>query len=203
MKKLFLFAAISISVSAFAQNPTDRGWRSVGGTGALHFDLDGDDGFNHNFLFGPEMYWFVGNSFALGADFGVGAYFNKREDSTVITRTQNIDVWVAPGFRFYMREPEKKWRPYVFANAGYQYTGVHYNLDYKSSTATDTKGKSSLNGLRAYTGAGIAWFFSDHAAFDIRMNVLDFYPGINSSGRETTQFDYSPDFKIGIQAFFD
>lgn len=199
MKRLLLLAAITISVSVVAQNPTDRGWRSVGGTGNIHIDLDNDDGLYHNFTLSPELYWFVGNSFALGFDFGFSMYSGRREDTTVLTRTKNIDMWIAPGARFYMREPEKAWRPYVFANVGYQYSAGYYNLDYKSTTATDVKGSSDYGGLRAYTGLGTAWFFSDHAAFDIRMRVLNFYP----AGSSDLELDYSPTFSFGVQAFFD
>lgn len=195
MKKLFLFAAISISVSVFAQHPTDKGWRSVGGTGNLHFDLDGSDGTNNYFNLSPEVYWFVANSFGLGTDFGFGMYSNKTDQGDTITfRSQSISMWVTPGFRFYMRDPEKAWRPYVFANAGFAYTGNSVSVKYDNNPALDSDGKSSDSGFRGYTGAGLAWFFSDHAAFDIRLRIIDY--NIND-------LYYNPDFSIGVQAFFD
>jgi hypothetical protein len=203
MKRLLLFAAISISVSAFAQHPTDKGWRSVGGTGNLHFDLDNSDGTNNYFQLGPEVYWFVGNSFGLGTDFGFSMMNSKFEDTAQINKNQNISFWVTPGFRFYMRDPEKSWRPYFFANVGFQYSGYHSSTEYKTGSLPDVSGSSSTKGLRGYTGAGLAWFFSDHAAFDIRCKVLDLYPGSNSAGDPEMQFGYSPDFTIGVQAFFD
>ncbi len=203
MKRLLLFAAITISVSAFAQHPTDKGWRSVGGTGNLHFDLDGDDGTYNYFNLGPEVYWFVGNSFGLGTDFGFGMNMNKVEDTAQIDKYQSVSMWVTPGFRFYMRDAEKTWRPYVFANVGYQYSAVHRRTEYKTGTTADYDSKATNSGLRGYTGAGLAWFFSDHAAFDIRCKVLDLYPGRNSNNDPEMQFSYSPDFTIGVQAFFD
>jgi hypothetical protein len=200
MKRLLLFAAISVSVSAFAQHPTDKGWRSVGGTG----NLDNSDGTLNTFNLGPEVYWFVGNSFGLGTDFGFGMLNSKDEDSTSIDKFQSISFWVTPGFRFYMRDPEKAWRPYVFANVGFQYTGIHTSTEYKIGSAPDVSGSSSSKGLRGYTGTGLAWFFSDHAAFDIRLRVLDIYPGNDPvTGDPTMNFGYSPDFMIGVQAFFD
>jgi len=203
MKRLLLFAAISLSVSVLAQHPTDKGWRSVGGTGNLHFDFDKSDGTYNYFNLGPEVYWFVGNSFALGTDFGFGMNTNKVEDSLSIDKYQSISMWVTPGFRFYMRDPEKAWRPYVFANIGYQYSGVHLHTEYKIGSAADYDSKSTNSGLRGYTGAGMAWFFSDHAAFDIRCKILDLYPGRNSNNDPEMQLSYSPDFSIGVQAFFD
>lgn len=203
MKRLLLLAAISLSVSAFAQNSTDRGWRSVGGTGSINLDFNSDDGTYNSLALAPELYWFVGNSFALGVDFGFGFSTLKREDTTVLNRSQQINFWVAPGARYYMGNPENKWRPYAFGNAGYQYAVSRYDLDYKSSSATDVSGSSDLGGLRAYAGLGAAWFFTDHAAFDFRMTVLDFYPEIDDQGHRGIGFDYSPSFQIGIQAFFE
>jgi hypothetical protein len=204
MKRLFLFAAISISVSAFAQHPTDKGWRSVGGTGNLHFDLDGSDGINHNFQLAPEVYWFVANSFGLGADFGFSMYANKADQGDTITvRSQSMNMWVAPGFHFYFREPEKAWRPYVFLNAGFQYSGGHYSTKYENNPSANTSGSTSTKGFRGYTGAGVAWFFSDHAAFDVRMRVIDLYPQRNASNQTEMEVNYSPSFSIGVQAFFD
>lgn len=201
MKRLLLFAAISISVSAFAQHPTDKGWRSVGGTGNLRFDLDADDGTSHYFSLSPEVYWFVANSFGLGTDFGFSMYANKTElGDTASNSNQNISMWVTPGFHFYFRDPEKAWRPYVFLNAGYQYTGSHYKIKMGGNTTT---GGSSTTGFRGYTGAGLAWFFSDHAAFDIRMRVLDLYPYRNADNKVEMEVGYSPTFMIGVQAFFD
>jgi hypothetical protein len=203
MKRLLLFAAITISVSAFAQHPTDKGWRSVGGTGNLHFDLDNSDGTVNQFQLGPEVYWFVGNSFGIGTDFGFSMFNSKFEDSTSIDKSQSISMWVTPGFRFYMREPEKAWRPYIFANVGFQYSGSHYTTEYKIGSTPDYDSKSSSSGLRGYTGTGLAWFFSSNAAFDIRLRILDIYPGTNATGDPEMQFGYSPDFTIGVQAFFD
>lgn len=201
MKRLLLFAALSLSVSAFAQNPTDKGWRSVGGTGNLHIDLDGDDGRDHNFMLSPEVYWFVANSFGLGADFGFSMYSHRSVvGDTVTIRNQSISTWVTPGFHFYFREAEKAWRPYVFLNGGFQYTGNHYSTKQNGQTIS---GSTATTGFRGYTGAGLAWFFSDHAAFDIRMRVLDVSPYRDSQNFVKTRFDYSPSFLIGVQAFFD
>jgi hypothetical protein len=201
MKRLLLITAISISVSAFAQHPTDKGWRSVGGTGNLHIDLDGTDGTDHTFGLAPEFYWFVGNSFGLGADFGFNMNSHKREQGdSLTTRNQTISGWIAPGFHFYFRDPEKAWRPYAFANVGYRYTGHHYSTRTSSGT---TKGSSSTRGLMAYAGAGLAWFFSDHAAFDMRMRVLDVAPYRDYQNSLKTNLSFSPTFSFGIQAFFD
>ncbi|HTF02932.1 MAG TPA: outer membrane beta-barrel protein [Bacteroidia bacterium] len=204
MKKLLLFSAISLSTLAFAQHPTDKGWRSVGGTGNLYFDFDGSDGTFNRFELGPEVYWFVGNSFGLGTDFGFSMNSNKMEQSDTVTfRSQSISMWVAPGFRFYMREPEKAWRPYIFANAGFQYSGSHSTTDYDNSAITDLDSKSSTSGFRGYGGVGMAWFFSDHAAFDIRARLFNVYPGFNDQGEKALEFGYSPSIMIGVQAFFD
>lgn len=195
MKKIIFFCAFVIPVFAFAQRPTDKGWRSVGGTGNLRFDLDASDGTVHQFTLGPEVYWFVANSFALGTDFGFGMYASKtNQGDTVTFRSQSISLWVTPGFRFYFREPEKAWRPYVFANAGLGYTGNHVSVKHDNNSANDTDGRSSNSGFRGYTGAGMAWFFSDHAAFDIRLRVLDY---------NIDALQYDPVFSIGVQAFFD
>lgn len=204
MNRLLLFAALSISVSAFAQHPTDKGWRSVGGTGNLHFDLDGSDGTYNNFQLAPEVYWFVANSFGLGTDFGFNMNSGKSDQGDTITvKSQSISMWVTPGFHFYFREPEKAWRPYVFLNGGFQYTGSHYSTTYAGNASMNTSGKTSTTGFRGYTGAGAAWFFSDHAAFDIRMRILDLYPGRDAANHAEMQVSYSPNFMIGVQAFFD
>lgn len=188
MKKVLFIASLCVSFAAAAQHPTDKGWRSVGGTGRLYIDLDGSNGTSNTFLLRPETYWFVGNSFSIGADFAFGAGFSKFKfgDSTVTS--QFISGGVAPGFRFFFREPEKKWRPYVFGNAGYGF-GTYRT---KRTGVPDVVSKS--NGFIGYTGGGMAWFFSDHAAFDIRMTVIDYSGG---------ELYYNPDFTIGIQAFFD
>jgi hypothetical protein len=189
MKKYFLFAAMAISLVSFAQYPTDKGWRSVGGTGRLYIDLDGSDGRNNSFSLSPEMYWFVANSFSIGTDFGLGFGTSKFDlnDSTT-QKMQFASGWVTPGFRFFFREPEKKWRPYVFGNAGIVFGSA------RTKVTGQPDAKSSTNGFRGYAGGGMAWFFSDHAAFDIRMTLVDY---------TYDTFYYNPDFTIGIQAFFD
>lgn len=204
MKKVLLCAAMAVSVVAVAQHPTDKGWRSVGGVGNLHFDFDGSDGTDNNFSLAPEVYWFVGNSFGLGTDFGFTMMSHKSDQGDTITsRSQSISMWVTPGLRFYFRDPEKAWRPYYFLNGGFQYTGNHSSMKYDNAPSLDTDSKSSNSGFRGYTGLGMAWFFSDHAAFDIRMRILDLYPGYNDNGEKAMQVGYSPDFMIGVQAFFD
>lgn len=189
MKKYLLIAVLAVSFSAAAQHPTDKGWRSVGGTGRLYIDLDGSDGINNAFSLVPETYWFVANSFALGTDFGVGFGVSKFDltDSTS-QKSQYASGWITPGFRFYFREPEKKWRPYVFGNAGYTFGSARTKITGQPDAT------SSSNGFRGYAGGGLAWFFSDHAAFDIRMTLIDY---------NASSLYYNPDFRIGIQAFFD
>lgn len=206
MNRLLLFAALTISVSAFAQHPTDKGWRSVGGTGNLHFDLDGSDGTYNYFNLGPEVYWFVGNSFALGTDFGFGSSTNKYDiiEDSITYKSQSFGMWVTPGFRFYMRDPEKTWRPYFFGNIGYTFSSSHNSTKYSYNSALNTESNPDpTKGLKSYAGTGMAWFFSDHAAFDIRLKVLDIYPGTDANGDPKMQVGYSPDFMIGVQAFFD
>lgn len=206
MKKIFILTAVCLSAFAFAQHPTDKGWRSVGGTGNLHFDLDGDDGTYNSFNLAPEVYWFVGNSFALGTDFGFGMSTSKYDNfgDSVTYKTQSLSLWITPGFRFYMRDPEKAWRPYFFGNIGYQLTSSHSSQTYNyNSSLNSEQNPDPTKGLRSYAGTGMAWFFSDHAAFDIRLKVLDIYPGYNSNGDPAAQVGYSPDFMIGVQAFFD
>jgi len=189
MKKTLLCAVMFISAMAMAQHPTDKGWRSVGGTGRLYLDLDGSDGTAHSFTLAPETYWFVGNSFGLGADFGFGMAFSKVDvNDSITTRVQSFKAWLAPGFRYYVREPEKAWRPYFFGNAGY----ILNSYRQKTTGTNDLTGSS--NGFRGYAGAGMAWFFSDHAAFDVRLKVIDY---------SVDQLYYNPDFTIGVQAFFD
>lgn len=206
MKKLLLFAAITVSSMAFAQYPTDKGWQSVGGTGNLHFDLDGDDGTDNYFNLAPEVYWFVANSFALGTDFGFGMNTSKRDyfGDSMTVKSQSLSLWVTPGFRFYVRDPEKAWRPYFFGNIGYQLTTSHSSTKFKYNSALDSESNPDpMKGLRSYAGTGMAWFFSDHAAFDIRLKLIDVYPDLDSNGDNTTSVAFSPDFMIGVQAFFD
>jgi hypothetical protein len=146
----------------------------------------------------------VGNSFGLGTDFGFSMNSHKSDQGDTITfKSQSISMWVTPGMRFYFREAEKKWRPYMFLNGGFQYSGTHSSGKFDNAPTMDYDNKSSSKGFRGYTGAGMAWFFSDHAAFDIRLRVLDLYPGTDSNGDPKMQFGYSPDFMIGVQAFFD
>lgn len=195
-----------MSTFTIAQNPTDKGWRSVGGTGNLHFDLDGSDGTYNYFNLGPEVYWFVGNSFALGTDFGFGMSTNKYDivPDTVTYKSQSLSLWVTPGFRFYTRDPEKSWRPYFFGNIGYSLTTSHSKTEYKFNSSLNSESNPDpTKGLRSYAGAGMAWFFSDHAAFDIRLRVFDLYPGYNDQGDPSLKVGYNPDFMIGVQAFFD
>ena len=95
-------------------------------------------------------------------------------------------MYVAPGFRFYFRDPEKKWRPYLFGNGGYEAQASHSKLGSTSNNYTNT-------GFKGYAGVGEAWFFSDHAAFDMRLHVIDF---------SLSKATFSPSIYIGIQAFF-
>lgn len=180
MKRTLLLASlVLISLSAFSQ--TDKGWRSVGGTGILSLNFKDKA---YNFTLQPEMYWFVANSFGLGLDFGTGIYSLKPDDSTSISQAS---LYVTPGMRFYFSDPEHKWRPYAFGNAGYEL----YSTRTKYSSVTT---KNSDGSFLGYAGVGLAWFFSDHAAFDTRLHLIDF---------SRNDVFFKPTFSIGIQAFFD
>jgi hypothetical protein len=89
--------------------------------------------------------------------------------------------------RYYFRDVENKWRPYAFLNAGVE---TYANRNETSNIVY----KSDGTGFVGYLGGGLAWFFNEHAAFDMRLHLLDYT-------REDAQFN--PAFSIGIQAFFD
>ncbi len=189
MKKILLSLLLCSSLTAIAQHPTDKGWRSVGGTGRLYLDIDGDSLHNNVFSLSPEVYWFVGNSFGLGTDFGFSMNNTRNVvNDSLTTSSQSISMWVTPGFRFYFREPEKAWRPYMLVNGGFGYNATRT----KVSGMPDNVSKGS--GFRGYGGMGVAWFFSDHAAFDIRYKMIDY---------NIDNLYFNPEFMIGVQAFFD
>ncbi|HEU4716936.1 MAG TPA: outer membrane beta-barrel protein, partial [Bacteroidia bacterium] len=159
MKRLALsFCLIGFSaVTLFAQ--TGKGWREVGGMGRLDLNYKNKA---YNFDLTPEMYWFTGDHLALGTDFGGG--FAALKDSSF--SSSNVYFYVAPGLRYFFGTPDKnKWRPYLFGNGGYQFGATHTKFNGTSTNGTN-------NGFRGYAGTGVAWFFSDHAAFDIRMRIV-------------------------------
>ncbi|HET6991605.1 MAG TPA: hypothetical protein VFJ43_09795, partial [Bacteroidia bacterium] len=89
---------------------------------------------------------------------------------------------------FYFRDPAKyHWRPYIFANGGFEMLTGHDKVGNNAGTTY------SSNGFRGYAGIGEAWFFSDHAAFDMRLHLIDF-------SYSTAVF--APTIYIGIQAHF-
>jgi hypothetical protein len=184
MKRFFFLSIFSFVFFSASFSQTDKGWRSVGGTGNVTTDFKNNRyGFNLN----PEMYWFVANSFALGTDFGFGFASSSSKTDSIKIKYSSVFAYVAPGFRFYFRDPATyHWRPYVFLNAGYETSASH-------SSINSTKSNTSQNGFKGYAGVGEAWFFSDHAAFDMRLHVVDF-----SFGNAI----FSPSIYIGIQAFF-
>ena len=181
MKRLLLASAILISVSTCSFAQTDKGWRSVGGTGTLALDFK-----NNSYTFGltPELYWFVGNNFALGTDFGVGFYSTKMSDSSSVS---GMSAYVTPGVRYFFGTTDHKWRPYVFGNGGFEYSAGHVKAGNSTTNSTSS-------GFRGYAGAGLDWFFNQHAAFDIRLHVIDY---------TQKSAAFNPTFSIGLQAFFD
>lgn len=180
MKRILLFTLLSLFISLPAFSQTDKGWRSVGGTGVLGLNFKDKA---YNFSLQPEVYWFVANSFAIGMDFGVGLFSVKTSDST---SSSQASVYAAPGIRYFFSNTDHKWRPYLFGNAGYEAYSTRSKFN---GTSSHSSGSSFLG----YAGAGLDWFFSDHAAFDIRLHVIDF-------SHNTVAFN--PTFAIGIQAFF-
>lgn len=179
MKRIFLaLAFLALLVNLPAQ--TDKGWRSVGGTGRLTLDFKNS---SYYFDLSPEAYWFVANSFALGTDFGAGFFSNKVNDST---SDSQVSAYATLGARYYFSDTEHKWRPYLFGNAGYEVYAGHSKMN-------GVKTNSSSNGFRGYAGAGLAWFFSEHAAFDTRLHIFDY---------TRNDIFFNPSFSIGIQAFF-
>lgn len=181
MKRLLTITILisTLSISAFAQ--TDKGWRSVGGSGMLRLDFTTPT--NTYFGLAPEIYWFVADKFAIGTDFGFGFNSSKTNDSTSFN---GVDAYVTPGLRYYFRDVEKKWRPYGFLNGGFEVYANTSRFNYIST-------KSSGSGFRGYAGLGLAWFFNEHAAFDIRLHAFDY---------TRNDIEFNPTFTIGIQAFF-
>lgn len=179
MKKAILLVALIIATTTFAQ--TEKGWRSVGGSGRIGMSFE-NPAFNFNLS--PELYWFVANNFALGTDFGFGFNTLKPTDSTSFG---NSDVFATLGARYYFRDTEVKWRPYAFLNGGYEFYA-------STSKIGSTSNSSSGRGFRGYGGAGIAWFFNQNAAFDLRLHAIDYT-------RQDIYFN--PSFTIGVHAFFD
>ncbi len=180
MKRLYCIIALTTLLALPSFSQTDKGWRSVGGSGMLQLDFKNS---NYNFGLAPEMYWFVADKFALGFDFGFGFGTIKINDST---SSSYINAYVAPGIRYYFRDTEKKWRPYAFLNGGYESYADHFKMNNVKTNTTST-------GFRGYAGMGLAWFFNEHAAFDMRLHVIDY---------TRNQAAFNPTFTIGIQAFF-
>lgn len=185
MKRLFLLALFTVALSLPSLAQTEKGWRSVGGTGRLTLDFKNS---SHYFDLSPEVYWFVADNFALGTDFGIGFFTSTTGPDSLETKASSVDAYVTPGIRYYFRDVEKKWRPYGFLNGGFE---TYAN---RTKVGNADAVKSSGNGFRGYAGAGLAWFFSDHAAFDIRLHVVDY---------TRNDIYFNPSFAIGIQAFFD
>lgn len=181
MKRLLLLLSFAGLFAIPSISQTDKGWRSVGGTGMLKI---GTKTPSFEFALSPELYWFVADKFALGFDFGVGFSSSKPTDSTSYS---DMEAYIAPGFRYYFRDVEKKWRPYAFLNGGLE----TYAASAKMNNVTT---KSDGTGFVGYAGAGLAWFFNEHAAFDMRLHAIDYT-------RKDVAFN--PAFSIGIQAFFD
>lgn len=181
MKRALLFFVFAALITIPSISQTEKGWRSVGGTGLIHIGIK-DPAFT--FELSPELYWFVAEDFALGMDFGFGINTQELTDST---SSSSLNAYLAPGARYYFRDVEKKWRPYAFLNAGVE----TYSSAYKTNAGTF---KSDGTGFVGYAGAGLAWFFNEHAAFDMRLHLLDYT-------RE--DFAFNPTFRIGVQAFFD
>ena len=189
MKRTLLLVAFASLISSVAFSQTDKGWRSVGGTGNLTLDFK-----NHvqSFNLSPELYWFVHDKIALGVDFGMGFFATRPDDST---SASNVSGFATGGFRYYFSDTEHKWRPYMFLNAGYEFYAAHTKF---SGVTSNTNG----NGFRGYAGAGLAWFFNEHAAFDMRVHIIDY--GLNNSiSPPESDIMFNPSFSIGIQAFFD
>lgn len=181
MKRTLLLFAFVALLTLPSISQTEKGWRSVGGTGMIRI---GTKTPSFQFNLSPELYWFVAEDFALGLDFGFGFGSVRQNDST---SSSSLNAYVAPGLRYYFRDVEKKWRPYVFLNAGIE----TYADSYKSNNVTY---KSDGSGFLGYAGGGMAWFFNEHAAFDMRLHVIDYT-------RDDAAFN--PALSIGIQAFFD
>lgn len=181
MKRLLLIFACAGLFAVPSISQTQKGWRSVGGTGMLKIGVETPA---FSFRLSPELYWFVAEDFALGLDFGAGLFSTKVNDSTSYN---DVDAYVAPGLRYYFRDVENKWRPYAFLNAG---------LETYAATSKTNNVTTKLNGtgFLGYAGVGLAWFFNEHAAFDMRLHAIDYT-------RKDVAFN--PAFSIGIQAFFD
>ncbi len=181
MKRRLIFFAFAtlLTITSFAQ--TSRGWRSVGGTGFMRAGFKVP---SFQFNLSPELYWFIADDFAVGIDFGFGFGSSRQNDST---SSSYLTGYIAPGMRYYFRDVEKKWRPYAFLNAGIETYATR-------SEFSNITTKNDGTGFVGYLGGGLAWFFNEHAAFDMRLHLLDYT-------REDAQFN--PAFSIGIQAFFD
>lgn len=181
MKRLLTIVTFCALISVPAISQTEKGWRSVGGTGMLRLDFKTPSTY---FALQPEIYWFVANNFALGTDFGVGFSSIKSNDSNF---TSGVNAYVTPGLRYYFRDTEKKWRPYLFGNGGFEMYADHMKIN-------NVKSNSNGSGFRGYAGAGLGWFFNEHAAFDMRLHLIDY---------TRSNAEFNPTFTIGIQAFFD
>jgi hypothetical protein len=181
MKRLLLLLAFAGLFVTPSISQTEKGWRSVGGTGMIRI---GTETPAFNFRLSPELYWFIAEDFALGLDFGGDINTSKPNDTTSYS---DVGAYVAPGLRYYFRDVEKKWRPYAFLNAGLETYAI-------SSKTGALKTKTNGTGFLGYAGAGLAWFFNKNAAFDMRLHAIDYT-------RNDVRFN--PAFSIGIQAFFD
>jgi hypothetical protein len=153
-----LALSICFSVPCFSQ--LDKGWMSFGGTARISIDYKYR---SQVVAFSPEFYWYSGDHVGFGLDHRSQFSRTARNDSDA---TGLYEISTMPGMRIFMRSPEKAWRPYFFLNAGH--TGwIRWNR------YGDDFHRWGRNGLRAYTGFGLAWFFEDRAAFDLRFRLVD------------------------------
>jgi outer membrane protein len=176
MKKLLLLVVFIsfLCVSALAQ--TEKGARMVGGTGTLHFNTEGEDGFSFVALT-PRLGFFLVDNFAIGS--AVPLIVSFSDDVTSST------IGITPFLRGYIGSSATRFL--VEARAGYSQSRFKSKeFDYDEKEDFYTYG----------VGAGFVHFINEHVG-------MEYILSYDQADADESLLDYRNfmgiNFNVGLQ----
>ena len=174
MKRIAVFVLLFSAGKTFSQ--TEKGSTLVGGALSLQTTKN-----NSSFSLTPNIGFFAATNFAIGA--GINLNFSKQGD------VKNNQVGVGPYLRYYFGKTQTK--PFVVTE------GSFLSSTYEATDElTNTKKKTSSNGVGFLLGLGFAAFVNDVVAVEglSGYNYSDF-KGSSGSGGFT--------MRLGFQLYFN
>jgi hypothetical protein len=157
--KLGILVTLILWTGAHSQSQIGKGSYSVSGSIAFNSaKYDGESKSGTQFLFNPNLHYFIEDRISLGLNISFEQLRNPEEGINNVERDLNI-IAFGPSVRYYFGN--RKFFPFV--QTGYYYSNIHF-----------LPGKERISSHSLNVGAGFDFYLTDNLGIEVLASFDDF-----------------------------